>query len=394
MRGTAAILALAGVLIAGWCTWARADDEEPPSPERIYGLIRDLGAVEYAVRQNATAELKGIGLPAVPALRQAAQADDPEVFERAREILEAIRQEHGGIFPGDIKELMRGYVDLPATQRVTVIATAARSLKEGALDFLLDRLAEDQKQASAVALQCIIEMNPVVARAAIRKRIEKPATVYEARALAWALPEPKPVGIPAAPRPIKLDGLLDDWKGVRPMPMPFLNKDAGPVQLAWDKDGLYGAVAVKDDAIRVNARTPWLADTFELFIDRDCSRDFVREPRTDLQYALGPGPGEGVGLAMRAFGQAEGEGPRCAWQHVKGGYAMEFFIPSTDLKPAAWRAGTKMGLDFARSDDGRPIEQFYTHKQDNSGWESPILWGIVILEKGEGDEPAPAPAPD
>jgi len=56
--------------------------------ERIPGLIRELDAEEYEVREKASAELEKMGQAAHPALRKAQQAGSPEVRRRATYLLE------------------------------------------------------------------------------------------------------------------------------------------------------------------------------------------------------------------------------------------------------------------------------------------------------------------
>lgn len=59
-------------------------------PQKLAQLIRDLGADDFKTREEATGKLKLIGPPALPALRQAAKDDDPEVRSRARAILKTV----------------------------------------------------------------------------------------------------------------------------------------------------------------------------------------------------------------------------------------------------------------------------------------------------------------
>jgi hypothetical protein len=56
--------------------------------ERIPGLVRDLDAEEYAVREKASAELVKMGQAAHPALRKALESESPEVRRRAANLLE------------------------------------------------------------------------------------------------------------------------------------------------------------------------------------------------------------------------------------------------------------------------------------------------------------------
>lgn len=59
-------------------------------PADLAPLIRDLGAQTYETREAATAKLRAAGPAAGPALKNAAESDDPEVRTRAREILEGL----------------------------------------------------------------------------------------------------------------------------------------------------------------------------------------------------------------------------------------------------------------------------------------------------------------
>ena len=89
----AALLSLAGVLAA---EEGAAPAKEPALSERseskgrIDALVKDLGADKAEVRDRATKELEKIGGTAVPALKEAAKSDDPEVAWRARTILDHI----------------------------------------------------------------------------------------------------------------------------------------------------------------------------------------------------------------------------------------------------------------------------------------------------------------
>src|SRR5437868_8519204 len=66
--------------------------ENPSAPERIARLIADLGSVEYTVRESASEELARIGLPAFPALQEAANHPDREVRYRVQRVLGIIRR--------------------------------------------------------------------------------------------------------------------------------------------------------------------------------------------------------------------------------------------------------------------------------------------------------------
>jgi hypothetical protein len=57
---------------------------------RIAGLIARLGSTEYRVRREAQAALREVGLPAVPALEEAARSEDAEVSHAAAKLLETM----------------------------------------------------------------------------------------------------------------------------------------------------------------------------------------------------------------------------------------------------------------------------------------------------------------
>ncbi len=66
---------------------AMAGELAEAQPVGIPELIRDLGAEKHADRKAASAKLRLIGAPARPALERATKSDDPEVRERANELL-------------------------------------------------------------------------------------------------------------------------------------------------------------------------------------------------------------------------------------------------------------------------------------------------------------------
>src|SRR5262245_28220261 len=60
--------------------------------QRIEALIRQLGDPAYAIRERATTDLIGAGLPAVSMLRQASGDPDVEIARRAEKCLAAIER--------------------------------------------------------------------------------------------------------------------------------------------------------------------------------------------------------------------------------------------------------------------------------------------------------------
>jgi hypothetical protein len=100
----AALLSLAGVLAAEEGAAPSKDpalSERSESKGRIDALVKDLGADTSDVRDRATKELEKIGPATVPALKEAAKSDDPEVAWRARTILDHIEGGKGALSKDD-----------------------------------------------------------------------------------------------------------------------------------------------------------------------------------------------------------------------------------------------------------------------------------------------------
>ncbi len=91
MKTLIRVLTLSLVVLVGPGAFLAAEESPAPSKAKIASLIGDLGAEKAAVRDRASKDLEAIGEPAVPALKEAANSDDPEVAWRARTILDHIR---------------------------------------------------------------------------------------------------------------------------------------------------------------------------------------------------------------------------------------------------------------------------------------------------------------
>jgi hypothetical protein len=78
------------MVLSCWVT-VRAADTDQAVPDDVKKLIDQLGDTQYSKRQEATTELKAIGKPALPALKQAiAQNQDPEIVSRAQMLVKRI----------------------------------------------------------------------------------------------------------------------------------------------------------------------------------------------------------------------------------------------------------------------------------------------------------------
>jgi len=78
-----------------------AQQAPAPPPEdlkaRIAKLVKELGADDWAARENASKELLKIGKPALPALKEAAQSKDAEVAARAKDAIEKLGGEGSAV---------------------------------------------------------------------------------------------------------------------------------------------------------------------------------------------------------------------------------------------------------------------------------------------------------
>jgi hypothetical protein len=82
---------LSVALLVSCSVAVRAADAEQAVPDDVKNLIRQLGDERYAKREEASAELKAIGKPALPALKQAIERnEDPEIVSRAQALVKRI----------------------------------------------------------------------------------------------------------------------------------------------------------------------------------------------------------------------------------------------------------------------------------------------------------------
>ncbi len=194
-------------------------------------------------------------------------------------------------------------------------------------------------------------------------------------------PEPQPVAVPRASRPIVLDGDLSDWDGVAPLPNPFHHAATGPFRFCWTEQGLYGAVEATDADVKGDANAPWSADGVELFVDKAFERSMGPTART-AQYAFSPATDTGPGKAHFVVASGANRGKptdiACAWRPTATGYTLEFFLPAAVLAPARMQAGTVIGLNEALDNDGKPVRQFHSDK-GGEGYRTPVQWGAIRL---------------
>jgi cellulose/xylan binding protein with CBM9 domain len=398
------VVALVAVLAAGWLLAAEPPAQDTPLDEHIRALIVQLADRKFANREQATEALRRIGTAAIPALRAATDSEDPEVSFRARRALDTIEIGAGQNVSQPIIEIVRNFQAVPAVQRGLAIQRVARELGINSAPFLCARINEGVRGEADMAVTSLVALDADKVRPIIKAMFKNPANAYAARVAAWAAPVPPATPIPHAPKGLKVDGKLDDWKGVAPLPVPLTKKKAGAVRMAWSPDGLFFAIVTADKDIQQRNNEPWLADCVEIFLDKTFGRALVRD-LTDAQYAFVPGVAGNAPLALIAFGANRRLAANmvCATTMTEAGYVMEILIPAAAVLPGKLAAGQKMGLNYAISDNGKVGEQFFTDKDTNSGWESAILWGPIVLQAPPEAKPAvdplapqsePNPAPE
>src|SRR5262245_7870600 len=76
---------LAGGAVSLTAVPGRADDKN--NADEIDKLVKQLGGARFADREKANKALEAIGVPALEALRKAAESDDPELRRRAGDLV-------------------------------------------------------------------------------------------------------------------------------------------------------------------------------------------------------------------------------------------------------------------------------------------------------------------
>ena len=137
-----------------------------------------------------------------------------------------------------------------------------------------------------------------------------------------AVAAPVPVPIPYSTVKVTVDGDLSEWAGAVPMPRPFDKQQTSSFRFGWREEGLYGAVAAKDNSIKVDPAAPWAADGVDLFIEKDFARSIGRSANS-AEYAFSPAPesGPGAGHVVVAYDRDRSRSVAitCAWRPTAGG---------------------------------------------------------------------------
>lgn len=149
-------------LVLGLSASVVASEEEAssrPDPARIRQLIRELGADEFRIREEAEKGLRSIGIPAYPLLAAAQANEDVEVRLRARYLVDEMRAK--GITSGSsplMSRLLDRFAEKPVEERRILIDYLATYVPyDGVLE--LSRIAKFEadetlaRRASLVLIQ-------------------------------------------------------------------------------------------------------------------------------------------------------------------------------------------------------------------------------------------------
>lgn len=102
---------------------AAADPPAPPGVPTVSELITRLGSGDFRDREAATAALHKAGPAAIPALREAARSDDPEVRQRAAGVLVRLQRAADSAALLAPKKVALAYRDTPLGVAVNDLAT-------------------------------------------------------------------------------------------------------------------------------------------------------------------------------------------------------------------------------------------------------------------------------
>lgn len=200
-------------------------------------------------------------------------------------------------------------------------------------------------------------------------------------------------------RPIKIDGVMDDWDLPR-YDVDYVvfgenhwrDKDdlSARAVFAWDENYLYIATRVRDDKYVQNARTRELfkGDSLEILIDTNLQADYYTRSLSadDFQLGISPGsPGPGDAPEAYLWYPSSIEGRRrevkIGAESVANGYYVEAAIPWEvfEVRP---KEGAHYGFAFSISDNDREDENVQQSMVSNVATRlltDPTSWGDLEL---------------
>jgi Flp pilus assembly protein TadD len=190
---------------------ARPDQAELDA--RIAGLIEQLGAAEYPVREKAKNELQRLGLSAFDALNEAQDHRDLEIGMQARYLLRSaqVAWVHD-TDPPEVKSILKGYGQLQEQERKTRIERLAKLEDRKGWNALcrLSRYETEEILSKQAALE-IIKQRPTEAKnkEEAAQLLEKGVAQSKRRATQWLRTYAHSLRNPEAALP-EWDRLLND----------------------------------------------------------------------------------------------------------------------------------------------------------------------------------------
>jgi hypothetical protein len=234
-----------------------------------------------------------------------------------------------------------------------------------------------------------LELKVSMSRLAAKSECERVPTALSAKQMAGIWPVPEAANVPAAPANFVADGKLDEWASVGGVPLPGKAKARSEnLRLAWNKDGLCGALSVKDKDIRADSDQPAAGDCLELDLEMDNRRrlDIADEDSRAGKIMIYPLPAAGAGAPARAGVKAyrgafqnKAKDIHAFWRKTDAGYDIEFFIPASLLAPAKMEAGQKIGFHHAVMNNGEPAETFAGSDKIKMPFACAFFWGQIRL---------------
>ncbi len=215
--------------------------------------------------------------------------------------------------------------------------------------------------------------------------------------------------IPHSEKQMVIDGSFSEWNKIKPMPLPYMKKDASSVKLVWTEAGLYGAVRWDTGQVTVDKKKPWEAYSFELFVEKDNQLDHEvadYDPEVEHyiffpeQVAQGVTNQTGPAYWMIPTGinrtdesqlsQVEGDDTiLSAFSKNKWNTMVEFYIPASFLDPAMMEGWEKMTVHFSvNGKGGWPAELFAVDHTVNDAYRRPVTWSTVTLAPTEAEKRA------
>lgn len=210
----------------------------------------------------------------------------------------------------------------------------------------------------------------------------------QAKPAFWAIVDPTMV--PASTLPVAkrtqaakgtplVDGTVDAvWTRAKAIPTEVVTQGdraaTGSFRVLWDETYLYVLAEVKDSTLDDTSPNVYEQDSVEVFVDQNNHKTEGYET-DDGQFRVNF-------KNLVSFNGNPGAQSRfkSAAKPIAGGYLVEMAIPFTELTP---RVGTVIGFD-AQVNDGTAgkrtgIRNF--NDSSNSGWQSTLGYGLLVLEQ-------------